>query len=100
MPDQALDRPRGRIAQRADRVTLYLLGDVFQRVDLLDARVARHHAFHHAPHPAGALAARRALAAALVLVEVAEPRDRLNDIGRLVHDDDRRRAEARLLVTQ
>ena len=40
-------------------------------VDLVDARVARHHALHHAPHPAGALAARRALAAALVLVELA-----------------------------
>src|SRR6185503_6730910 len=62
MLDQTLDRPRRGIAQRADRVPLDLLGDVLQRVDLLDARIARHHAFHHAPHPAGALAARRALA--------------------------------------
>ena len=34
-------------------------------------RVALHHALHHPPHPAGAFAARRALAAAFVLVEVA-----------------------------
>ena len=40
------------------------------------SRPALGHAGHHPPHPAGALAARRALAAALVLVEIGEPRDR------------------------
>src|SRR5262249_61628765 len=34
MRDQALDRPRRRIAQRADGVTLDLLGDLKQHVDL------------------------------------------------------------------
>ena len=48
-----------------------------------------------APHPAGALAARGALAAALMLVEIADAADRADDVGRLVHDDDRRGAEAR-----
>src|SRR5438876_9258735 len=100
MTDQALDRPGRRIAQRADRVTLDLPGDVVERIDLLDARVADDHALHHPPHPAGTLAAGRALAAALVLVELAEPRDRLDDVGRLVHDDDRRRPQAGLLVAQ
>src|SRR5882757_3522234 len=66
MADQALDRPGRRVAQRADRVTFDLPGDVLQRVDLLDARIAQHHALHDPPHPAGALAARRALPAALV----------------------------------
>ena len=41
MADQALDRPGRRVAQRADRVALDLLRDVLQRVDLLDARIAR-----------------------------------------------------------
>ena len=54
-----------------------------------------HHAVHHPHHPAGALAARRALAAALVLVELRQPRDRLDDVGGLVHHDHRRGAEAR-----
>ena len=36
MPDQALHRPRRRIAQGADRVALDLLGDVLEQVDLLD----------------------------------------------------------------
>ena len=58
------------------------------------------HALHHAPHPAGALAARRALAAALVHVELRQARDRLDDVGRLVHHDHGRRAEARLHVAQ
>ena len=62
----------------------------------LDLGPALHHALHHAPHPAGALAARRALAAALVHVELRQARDRLDDVGRLVHDDHRRGAEAGL----
>src|SRR5471032_417956 len=91
VPDQSLDRPRRAVGERANRVTLNLLGDVVQRIDLLDARVTRDHAFHHAPYPAEPFAAGRALATALMLVEIGEPRDRLDDVGRLVHDDDRRR---------
>src|SRR6185312_8264821 len=72
MADQALDRPSGRIAQSADGVAFDLLGDVQQQVDLADLRLAAHHALHHAIHPAGALAARRALPAALVHIEVRQ----------------------------
>src|SRR5476651_208827 len=100
MPDQSLYRPRRAVSERANRVTLDLLGDVVQRIDLLNSRVARDHAFHHAPYPAEPFAAGRALATALMLVEIGEPRDRLDDVGRLVHDDDRRRAEAALMVLQ
>ena len=38
--DQALDRPRRGIAERADRVALDLLGHVEQSVDLADVGVA------------------------------------------------------------
>src|SRR5581483_8049341 len=75
MADQSLHRPRRTIRQRADRVALDLLGDVVQRVDLLDPRVTRNHAFHHAPDPAEPLTTGRALAAALVFVEIGQPRD-------------------------
>ncbi len=52
---------------------------------------------HDAPHPARAFAAGRALAAALVLVEVARAaRWRLHDVGGLVHDDDGGGAERRI----
>src|SRR5688500_6246752 len=79
--EQALDRPRGRVAQGADGVAFDLLGDVEQQVDLAGLGPALHHALHHAVHPAGAFAARRALAAALVPVEVRQARDRLDDVG-------------------
>ena len=59
-----------------------------------DLGVAFAQPLHHPPHPAGALAARRALAAALMLVEIADAADRADDVGRLVHDDHRRGAEA------
>src|SRR5690349_8077399 len=70
MPDQPLDRPGRGVAERADRVALDLGGDFEQEPDLALARPPLRHPGEHAPHPAGALAARRALAAALVLVEI------------------------------
>src|SRR5277367_4429305 len=72
MSDQTLDRPGRRVPERADRMALDLFGDVEQHVDFLLLRAALGHAGHHAPHPTGALAARRALAAAFVHVEVGE----------------------------
>jgi hypothetical protein len=76
--DQALDRPGRGVAERADGVAFDLLGDVQQHVDLALVGAALRPCAHHAPHPAGAFAARRALAAALVLVEIGDARDRLD----------------------
>ena len=96
MADQALHRPR-----RARRPARRSCGPrsravtSSQHVDLGDLGVAVDHALHHAPHPAGALAARRALAAALVLVELRQARDRLDDVGRLVHHDHAPRCRGR-----
>src|SRR6476661_11227060 len=73
MRDQALDRPRRRIAERAYGVALDLLGDFQQHIDLALVGAALGHPGQDPPHPAGALAARRALAAALVLVEIGDP---------------------------
>ena len=64
-----------------------------QHVDLALVGAAVRHPGQHPPHPADALAARRALAAALVLVEIGDARDRPDDVGRLVHHDDRGGAE-------
>ena len=96
MADQPLHRPHRAVGQRADRVALDLVGDVEQHVDLRDRGVAFDHALHDPPHPAAALAAWGALAAALVLVEFRQPRDRLHDVGRFVHHDDRGGAEPAL----
>src|SRR5579863_2279603 len=94
MRNQALDWPGRGIAERADRVTLDLLGDFQQHVDLALVGTALGHARQHAPHPASALAARRALAAAFVLVEIGDAGDRADQVGRLVHHDHGRGAEA------
>src|SRR4051812_27004554 len=65
---QALHRPGRAITEGANGVPLDLLGHVHQHADLALVRAAFGHAHQHAPHPAHAFAARRALAAALVLV--------------------------------
>src|SRR5579862_5591951 len=87
--DQALDRPRGGVAERADRVAFHFLSHFLEEIDLLGARIALLHAGEHAPHPARALAAGRALAAALMLVEIGKTLDRLHDVGRLVRSEER-----------
>src|SRR3990167_1728156 len=100
MADKPLDRPRGGVAERADRVAFNLPRDIEQLVDFGGLGVADRHALQNAPHPAGALAAGRALAAAFMLVKIRDAGDRAHDIGRLVHNDDRRRTEPRAHVAQ
>src|ERR1700733_13659124 len=94
MPDQPLDRPGRGIAQRADRMTLDLPGHLLQRVDLREFGAAFGHARPPPPHPAGAFATWRALAAAFVHIEFRQPGNGLDDVGGLVHHDDRRGAQS------
>ncbi len=93
--DQALDRPRRRVAERAPcaprsrgKRREARSGSPTGPASPVTSRSITH------CHPAGALAAGRALAAALVFVELRQTRDRRDDVGRLVHHDDRRGAEA------
>ena len=67
---EALDGPRGGVAERADRAALDLLGELEQHVDLALVPTAFGEAVHHVHHPGRAFAAGRALAAGLVLVEL------------------------------
>src|SRR5205814_4741393 len=98
MADQALHRPGRAVAERADRVALDLGRDLHQHVDLALVCAAFRHTGKHAPHPAHAFAARRALAAALVLVEIRDAGHGADDVGRLVHHDHGRGTERRFLV--
>src|SRR3546814_2719327 len=72
--DEALDRQGRRVAKRADRVAFHLTGHFLKQVDLVKLRVDGAKPLHHPPHPARAFAAGRALATALLLVEIAEDR--------------------------
>src|SRR6516165_2533318 len=83
MPDQALHRPGCRIAERTDRMAFHPCRDVEKHVDLALLRAPFRHPRDDPPHPAGSFPARGALAAALVLVEIAEPRNGTDNIDRL-----------------
>src|SRR6516165_6268978 len=91
--DQALHRPGRAVAERTDGVALDLGCDFHQHVDLALVRAAFRHAAEHPPHPTHALAAGRALATALVFVEVRDAGHGADDIGRFVHHDHGRGAE-------
>ena len=96
MADQALDRPRGCIAQRADGVTFDLLGDLLEHVDLVDLRRLPSAT---APSPATSSRCPRGTActgrSSRACRTIDRRRDGAHDVGRLVHDDDRRRAQSR-----
>src|SRR5690606_22162116 len=66
---EALHRPRGGVAERADRVSLDLVRDVDQHVEIRASAFTVDDSAQHAVHPARALAARGALAAGLRRVE-------------------------------
>ena len=113
MPNEALNGPSSRVAERTNRVALDLLCELPNHVDLRRLRFALDKAPHDLVEPIAALAARRALekmrardksgdrspplahlTATLVFVEEREARNALDNVGLLVHNDDRRSAEA------
>src|SRR3954464_6931433 len=61
--DHRAHRHRGGIAQRADGAALDVVGHGVQQVDVFHLSMAVLDAIDHAPQPAGAFAARRALPA-------------------------------------
>src|SRR4051794_17675238 len=61
--DERAHRHRRRVAQRADRPALDVVGERVQEVEVLVAALAVLDPVENAPEPSGAFAARRALAA-------------------------------------
>jgi hypothetical protein len=94
MLQEALHRPGRRVAERADRVALDLVGDLHQQVEVGQLALPGQDPAQHAREPAGALAARRALAAGFGHVEARDALEHSNHAGRFVHDDHRARADA------
>src|SRR3546814_13489091 len=72
MAQEALHRPCGSLAECANGVSFDLPRRGPQHLQVVDRRVAVDDAGQHAVHPAGALAARRALAAAFLEVEARD----------------------------
>ena len=86
--DESLYGPGGCVSECADGVSFDLFGQFPEHVDLGVVGFTDFHAFEGVSEPAGAFAAGGALAAAFVLVELAQAEDGLDDVGLLVHDDD------------
>src|SRR5215831_20139627 len=66
---EALHGPRGRVAERADRMAFDLVRDVDEHVEIGLRALPLRDPREHAVEPARTLAARRALAARLGVVE-------------------------------
>jgi hypothetical protein len=84
----------------ANSVTLNLLGQLLEHVNLTLTALTLLETLHDLLSPLASLTARCALAATLVAVEVAETADGTDDIGTLVHDDNGGSSETRLAVLE
>ena len=88
-------RRRRGVAERAQRLADDVVADADQQVDVAHLPFAALDPGEDLEQPVAALAARRALAARLVLVEMQQVARRPHHAGRLVHHDDAGRAEHR-----
>ena len=94
LPDKTLDRPGGGVSQGADSMAFNLIGEFLKHVDFSEISISVLDTGKNIDHPAGALTARRALSATFVFVELAESENTVDDINRVIHDDDGSSAEA------
>mmetsp|Transcript_19846 Transcript_19846/g.46594 ORF Transcript_19846/g.46594 Transcript_19846/m.46594 type:complete len:218 (+) Transcript_19846:60-713(+) len=94
MPEQALHRPSRGVPERADGMALDLPADLLEHGYLPLVGVALLHPDEYVLEPRRALPARRALAAALVLVEVGEAADGPDHVHRVVEHGDGGGAQA------
>jgi hypothetical protein len=98
--DKTLNRPGEGLSQSANSVTLNLLGELLEHVNLTLTGLTLLKSLHHLLCPLATLSARCALAATLVAVEVAETADSSDNIGALIHNDNSSSAESRLAVLE
>ena len=95
MPDEALHRQRRRVAQRADRAARRCCRPPTSgQIQILLAALAVLDTVDHALQPAGSFAARRALPAGFLVVEIGQAHQRPHHAARVVHDDHRAGARA------
>ena len=88
-------RRRRGVAERAQRLADDVVADADEQIDVAHLAFAVLDPREDLEQPVAAFAARRALAARLVLVEVQQVLRRPHHAGGLVHDDDARRAQHR-----
>src|SRR4051794_22447846 len=80
-------RSRARIAEYANGLARHVVADLEERVEIFRSSVAGNDPLEDLSAPGRALAALRALRAALMREEPRGARDELHQILRVVHDD-------------
>src|SRR5215470_3090155 len=85
--DETLHRQRRRIAERTDRSPSDIVGNGKQQIEILVFALPVLDAIDHAPQPARALAAWRALSAGFLEVEIRQSQQRAHHAARIVHAD-------------
>lgn len=98
--DQTLNGPCESLAESANGVAFDLLGELLHHVDLTLAGSALLETLHDLLSPLGTLTTRGALAAGLVVVELAETGDGADNVSGLVHDDDGSSTETGLRILE
>merc|ERR1711939_643589 len=91
-------KEEGKCRLTTNTMAFDLLGQFLNHVDLPGSCLALFESFHRLCRPCTTFPTRRALPATLVLVELAQPCNHPDHIGRLVHDNHRRRAQTGLTV--
>lgn len=79
-------------------MTFNLFGQFLHHVDFSIPRLSLFEPLHDLFGPFTPFSTRGALTTAFVLVEAGQSTYRPDDVGRLIHDDDRRGAQTRLIV--
>src|SRR5712691_8555863 len=88
MGNEAFNRQRGGVAQSANGASRDVVRDIEQQIQILLLSLAVLDAVHHPVQPAGAFAARRALAAGFLEVKIGKPKQRFHHARRFIHNDD------------
>ena len=100
MSNQSLNRPGRRIPQGTNRMSLHLLGQFPEHVDLSIGSLALLHPLQNINKPISTLSAGSALTARLMGIKLGQPQNCLNRIHLSIHDNNRSSAKSTLFAHQ
>ena len=88
--NQALDRPSGSISQSTDSVTLNLFCEFPKSINFSVVSISSFQSFHDVSKPGSSFSARSTLSTTFMLIELGEPKNGLNNISLIIHNNNRR----------
>ena len=87
VPDCASHRPRGRISQRTNCVSLNLFGNTYQQINVFHVSVTMFDPVQNFFHPSRPLAAWTALTAGLMMIKSRERPEVAHNARSFIHHD-------------